>query len=122
MDVIQQAQTDTNGCSYKENAGGRLHHLQLYFLDSPFTAPDPAHQMIYHLSGMSERIVITSREHGNQQNSYVCIYVLIFFLSPFLFSPFFHYISSLPITEFIMAWTSAHPPFLSEGKTVKMRN
>lgn len=88
MDIIQQAQTDTNGCSYKENAGGRLHHLQLYFLDSPFTALDPAHQMIYHLSGMSERIVITTREHGNQQNSYVCIYVLIFSSLLFFSLPF----------------------------------
>lgn len=55
MDISQQAQTDMNECSHKQNAGGQLHHLQHYFLNSPFTDLDQAHRMIYHLSGMSER-------------------------------------------------------------------
>ena len=55
MDITQQAQADMNGCSHKQNAGGQLHHLQHYFLNSPFTVLDQAHRMIYHLSRISER-------------------------------------------------------------------
>ena len=66
MDITQQAEGDTNGCSHKQNAGSQLHRLQLYFLNSHFTVLDQAHQMIYHLSVMSERIVITTKEHVNQ--------------------------------------------------------
>lgn len=68
MDITQQAQADTNGCSHKQNAGGWLHHLQFYFLDSTFSVLDQAHQMIYHLSRMSESLVITTRKHVNQLN------------------------------------------------------
>lgn len=43
MEISQQAQADMNGCSHKQNAGGQLHHLQQYFLNSLFTVLDQAH-------------------------------------------------------------------------------
>lgn len=66
MDITQQAEGDTNGCSHKQNAGSQLHRLQLYFPNFHFTALDQTHQIIYHLSVMSERITIITREHVNQ--------------------------------------------------------
>lgn len=68
MDIIQQAQADTNGCSHKHNAGGQLHHHQLYVLNSAFTVQGQAHQMMCRLPGTSERVVTTTREHVNQHN------------------------------------------------------
>lgn len=68
MDIIQQAQADTNGCSHKHNAGGQLHHPQLYFVNSLCTVLDQAHEMMDHPPAMSERVAMTAREHVNQQN------------------------------------------------------
>lgn len=58
--------------------------------------------MIYHLSGMSERVAITAREHVNQQNGYVCVSIPIF-LSLLFFSLHFPFIFQVPIAEFIVS-------------------
>lgn len=85
MDITQQAQADTNGCSHKHSAGGQLHHCQLYVLNSPFTVRGQAHQMMCRLPGTSERVVTKTREHVNQHNGYVCVFSPIF-LCLFFFS------------------------------------
>lgn len=58
--------------------------------------------MIYHLSGMSERVAITTREHVNQQNGYVCVSIPIF-LPLLFFSLHFPFIFQVPIAEFIVS-------------------
>lgn len=79
----------------------QLHHLQHYFLNSPFDL-DQAHPEWYITFLECQRGIVI--EHVNQlQIWYVCATYFIFSSLLFLFLLLFLYISSFPITEFFVA-------------------
>lgn len=115
MDITQQAQADTNGCSHKHSAGGQLHHRQLYVLPSPFSVRGQAQQMMCCLPGTSERVVTETRERVNQHNEYDGVCSLIFLCLPFFSLPPPSALQVCPLQK--LPWTGSLPfPSLPRSK------